>query len=451
MKNKLLLLASAFAITFGQLTMVSCGNNDSPSSSESKEDEKDNEKDEGEGSGLTPLEQKQYLEKTGLELVNHLQAEEIQNLSDIGVYFMEHYVYSRQYDTDALDDHITDVVKNLTTSIGDERSGHYLYHLYKVIYSATAFNGHYNAGATGWEYTPAEDLRITFKGNANKDYIVKISTSGEAGTVYITDYKYNYGYYQDEAYRDYIYLTLPKHAEVTFTENGKTLVNILLNASISGLINDKVDLASSRVDVNGTINFNNYEIQIDKATAQSGNESEIKMQMNHVGEMLISSQIKATATIHGNHTMIDKDTDIADWENQSAKSISVSLNILNKVQLRGSLKDAVKLAMKLEKANANYTNELDFKAYINDANDLMDIGIYYDNENEHQASVKLMAFSEKSPYSGRVYWEAVPVVSFADGSTYSIEVFFDESDFRDLIHAAEALVDDYEREASKLD
>ena len=74
------------------------------------------------------------------------------------------------------------------------------------------------------------------------------------------------------------------------------------------------------------------------------------------------------------------------------------------------------------------------------ANDLLDLGVYYDGGSLEQARVKLEVFEDK----GKGRWECEPVIYFADGSSYTtFEAFFNEVDFADVVDAANNLVDGF--------
>jgi hypothetical protein len=74
----------------------------------------------------------------------------------------------------------------------------------------------------------------------------------------------------------------------------------------------------------------------------------------------------------------------------------------------------------------------------------MDINLFYDGGSLVQAYVELESFRDED-WDGDYYWEAEPVICFHDGSSYStIETFFNEYDFDDVIDAFEKLLEDYE-------
>ena len=82
---------------------------------------------------------------------------------------------------------------------------------------------------------------------------------------------------------------------------------------------------------------------------------------------------------------------------------------------------------------------------MNQANELMNINLFYDGSSTTQAYVKLEPFREEGWYDDEFWWEAEPVIYFYDGSSYStFETFFNEYDFDNVIDAFEELIEDYE-------
>lgn len=116
---------------------------------------------------------------------------------------------------------------------------------------------------------------------------------------------------------------------------------------------------------------------------------------------------------------------------------------MGKVQIQGRLSDVVKFADYLETAYDYEENERMFKSYINQANALGSIYLYYNNTEVKQADVIMEAFVDGT-WNGSTYWIAEPVLKFYDGSSYStFEAFFNDVDFKTTIRVFENLIDDY--------
>jgi hypothetical protein len=136
--------------------------------------------------------------------------------------------------------------------------------------------------------------------------------------------------------------------------------------------------------------------------------------------------------------------DIDDYniDDVNAKDAFVKLDILGKVQMQGKLKDVRKYVDYLEKADENDGNESQYRSYINQANSLTDVNLYYNNTTTKQATIKLEPFKEEGWYNN--YWTVEPIIIFGDNSSYStFEAFFNDTDFRRTIDAFKSLANAY--------
>jgi hypothetical protein len=116
---------------------------------------------------------------------------------------------------------------------------------------------------------------------------------------------------------------------------------------------------------------------------------------------------------------------------------------LGKVQVQGTCSDVKKFAEYIKKADDAEYEESNFKSYINQANGLMDLNVFYDNNAVKQATIKLEPF-QKTKYDGRVKWTSEPVMVFYDGSSYStFSAFFNESDFKAVVDDFKKLLEKY--------
>ena len=113
------------------------------------------------------------------------------------------------------------------------------------------------------------------------------------------------------------------------------------------------------------------------------------------------------------------------------------LDVLGKVQLKGTVKDIRQLIKDGEQADDDEENESKFKQDLNNINSHLDINLYYDGGSKAQGTFVL------EPMEDYGEWYMDPAISFPDGSVYSIENFFNKDDFKDLIETAEKLMEDF--------
>ena len=168
--------------------------------------------------------------------------------------------------------------------------------------------------------------------------------------------------------------------------------------------------------------------------------------MSKAGTMLVS--VSVASDLSGipscNVEAFSRDDFNIDTDNINGKNALVKIDIMGKLQLQGTLTDVRKFAEYIEKASDNEYDENSFKQWMNSANALANINLFYDNSSVKQASVRFDAFSE-TEWGGNKYWEMEPVLVFFDGSSNSMfDVFFNDTDFKNTINAFEALIEKYE-------
>jgi hypothetical protein len=144
---------------------------------------------------------------------------------------------------------------------------------------------------------------------------------------------------------------------------------------------------------------------------------------------------------------IDSDT----WRNTEGNAL-VKIDILGKVQIQGKATKIHAIVDKLEAARKNRESESDFKSNIKDANDYLDLGLYFNNKSLKQAIAYLEPFEKTGyrysygSYQPYKYWEWDMVIKFGDESSYSTMAnYFSRSNFRSVYGDVEALIDSYSK------
>jgi hypothetical protein len=155
--------------------------------------------------------------------------------------------------------------------------------------------------------------------------------------------------------------------------------------------------------------------------------------------MTLSSKVENIPS----YNITDGDIDSDQFEDSNAKDAYAKFDILGRLQFAGKIADVRRFAKYLNSADENDDNETNYRSYINQANALMDVNMYFDNTSTKQATVKLEPFQEDDWYGYR-YWESEPVIYFQDGTPYStFEAFFDADDFGNSVNAFEKLIERY--------
>lgn len=390
---------------------------------------------------LSPTEQKEYLEVAGIEFLDYVKAADFQNIVDLTEYVEENYI--DEYDADEVENWydacLRDITEVIGTSTEEDSWTIYEYTDYSRLYAVSNFTGHFVAKNGYWDYTSANDLQFTFNDKDGKSCTVKVVASGKTKTVYVGDEEdwddYEYDYSIDK-YIEYIdryenRIAVPEKITLTLTQGSKKAIELVLTTDLNTVDGENFNLEKDRYNVSATLDVNGYKLTLDKVAYNAQSNASINMNLKKDGKVLL----KMSASVDGK---------LNDEEITSAKNARLEFDLLDKVKIAGDCSDVIKFNEKLEKAEDYCDDEGRFKSYLNDANGLLNLNVYYGGTDVVQAYVELESFYEES-YWGDNEWDYEPVICFKDGSKYStFEVFFDEDDFKSIIKSFERLVEDFE-------
>lgn len=320
---------------------------------------------------------------------------------------------------------------------------------------ASNFTGQFTASNNGWTYSKSNNLEFVFTDQYGKECILKLQTSGDIKKVYAgnieewKDYKWeenstSNGYtYTSNDYYDYTACTIgvPENIVVTLTQNSKEVIKTTVKTDLSSITGEHFDIAKSNVTVSALVEINNgYKVNVSQAAYTGNTKGSVSTIISKNGTNLVTIGVSADVNnlpsvnidAFSSH---DFDEDKYNWDDVSGKNAFVKLDICGRVQIQGTISDVVKYADYLDDASDNDTNERNFKSYINQANSLSDVNLFYDGKSERQANIILEPFIDET-WNGTTYWIAEPVIYFFDGSSYSsFEAFFNDTDFKATIDA----------------
>lgn len=439
MKKKWYLLL-ALTLVLGVPTMLSSCGDDEPDSIE-KPNNPDTPNTPGDNNqGETKLDsesQKLKLQATAQEFMKEVPADEMRNLSQLADYVNDAYIDNRNFSNDV----VTDWFEKLIDSNLSLDAKYWSEEYYKRIIELSQFKGKFVAGKGGWTKSNADDLQFEFKDQNGITCVFTLKTSGKTAKVYVGetwgDCYYeevdgSYGKWVDVIEKNYVYV--PEHITTTLLQGGNTLVSAEVNIDHSQFSGPEYDLSKDAVSTNAKVKINNYVWVVDRA-AHNGKEGSayVKGSMSKAGKTLVSFEASAADTkLNENGELL---------QGGAAK---VSVNILDEVQIKGTCSNVKTFADYLDKADQFVENESQFKSYVNQANSLLNLGIYFNGGSMRQAKVQLECFEDG--YAYEKYWTYEPVLVFDDNSTYStFTAFFNEISFREVINSFEDLVRSYEK------
>src|SRR5574344_192843 len=406
-------------------------------------------------------EQKAFLDEVGREFNTHVQTSEISKVSDIVSFVKNNLTDDAGYDTKEIEDRLEDCLDAISTEKLDVYTvpyewGKSVYSSYKKLYRAANFTGRFIAGQNGWDYSTAGNLQFEFRDASGRDCVLKLETSGDMGTAYILtdedwdyyeyDYENGYYYYTDYINENKIYLQIPENIVVTLTQSGNTLIKVDLQTNISRLLNQTFDLMRTSLDVKIDITIQNLRFNFEQLAYDANSSANLSFKMYHSGTAIFAASAKIDANFSGEGHYDDEDN--FDVEIEEAKNAQISVNVLGKVQIKGNVNDVEKLSNFLDRADENEDNGNNFNSYISQAEELVDLNLYYNGGTTPQAKYGFEPREESGYYYS--YWVYDSVLRFGDGTSYStFEAFFNDIDFKLLIKSLENLMDNYESEADK--
>lgn len=462
MMKYLKLCLAALALSFVSVGFVACGDDDpspeqkvDPTDPDNPVDPVTPDKDEAK----TQAEQKEYLQKVAHEFMDLTPASDFRELSSFGKYIRDTYL--EDYDWDNVGDWAADIIETATNSLGTTdrvNVSNYrtnVYENYKAILIASNFYSHFTAQRGEWVRSDASDLQFLFKDQNGKQCVLKVETSGNTKDLYAfnvydrkgEDYTNNtYIRYYD---RTKCIIRVPENINVTLTQGGSQVVKIAVKINLNSITNEEFDFSKDNLNVSVSVELNNgYKLNFSNIAYQGNSKFSVQFELTKNGTSLIS--MSAASDLSGIPSVnvgafSEKEFDMNDYytDDATAKNAVVKVDVLGKLQVQGTCSDVRKFADCIEKTEKYEYDESNFKSYVNQANGLLDLNVFYDNSAVKQATVKLEPF-QKTKYDGRTKWKMEPVMVFYDGSSYStFSAFFNEDDFKSVIDDFEKLIEKY--------
>ena len=456
-------LSWAAVLLSGLLCLNSCG---------------DDNDDGGSGDGsspdsvlpLSPAEQKAYMETVAREFMDLTPASDFKDITTLGRYVTDSYFDG--YDWSEAEKWGKDIIDGLKQYVGilpDEvtdiyNGSYYNYYYiskitgYKAVVQASNFKGHFTATNGRWVLSKADDLQFIFNDKYGDKCVLKLETSGSVKKVYLlnTDEWINYDsetvgndYYSYDFYnRTQWTIGVPEKVVLTLTQGGREVVKTTVNIDLGSISNEEFDLSKNSLNVSTLVEFKNgYTINVSQVSYTANSKVSVQSTMSKNGKdlvvMALASDLSGIPSCNVSaFTKSDFDIDDYDTDKTNGKNAFVKLDILGKIQIQGTISDIRKYADYLEQADENDEKESNFKSYLNQANALTNINMFYDGNIVRQASVTLEPFEKKE--WGYSYWTTEPVLVFYDGSSYStFEAFFNDSDFKTTIEAFKTFANKY--------
>lgn len=379
---------------------------------------------------LTVQEQKQQMEKTAREFMNKVSANEFQNIAD-----MTSNITNSDDDDDAVNDWFEACVKSceLAGSTDDNL---------KYMYAAANFKGKFELSNGTWKHVgDADNLQFSFNDKNGKSCTLTAEASGKTTQVHNSafddedeEYYYDYDYakYRSNITRYEISYAIPEKIHVTLTQAGSTVADVTINTTVN-IASGDFDYTRDNAQVSVIANINDYNFSVSKIAFNAGEEASATVAITKNGEELLACSASATGKLYSAESGKDP----------IGKNGEFVLRVLGgKVRAEGTISDISAFADDLSEAIDNDDNESRFKSYIDKANSLINVNLYFDDSKNSSAKMELYPTVEEV-YEGITYWEYEPCVKFDDGTRYSFMEYFDENTYSGVIDQFNTLIDNF--------
>lgn len=452
-KHFIYLLVASMTLAGTSTLFTSCGDDDPTPEAPSTPDDPGNTPTPSNPEGnkkLNSVEQKQKLESIAKAFMGEVKANNFTQLTDLANYCYDHYIDNDDFDNDVVTTWFNDalnassslVKSNITTEKGSWYTSVYNYKYYNRVILLANFTGKFTAQKQSWKKEKADNLQFNFTDQDGKACNITVTSLGNTKKAHITDSEDWDSDYDDanNIYNQYIdeykeYLMVPEQIVITLTQGGVKQVETIVNIDHSAFTGPEVDLSKDGLVTNATVKIANFTWCVQRAEYSAKNH-----------KASVSGYMKKGDTTLFTFAADANGVDATNESLNNAGAASVNFDLLGQMQIKGTCSNVKAYSDLINKADDNDKNETLFKSYINQANELLDVNVFYDKGSVRQANMKLMAFEEKNPWNSAYnYWYAEPVINFDDGTSYStFNAYFNESDFRSVIDLFNSLIEGYE-------
>ena len=385
---------------------------------------------------------KEFLEETGKEFVGLFTAEQVAPYTSI-------INAVKDSNTDEVGDEIDDIIDGLAQHTGTTPD------VYKYAIRAAVFKGRYVLQGSVWKKFDGNSLVAEFLDDRGRQCVLTVTTSGDTKKVIVYEeenyrwgYNNNTGTYEKYLDEQNIYeAELPSKIECVLTQDGSQLVSIIVNLDLSNLTaGQKVNLSRNSLSFDCMADFAGVAKITTNASYVAQGTSSVNFVVEKDGRQILKGEATSQSNLSGAPEEID------DEQLKNITNTNLYLDILGKVQIKGTCSNISSLIDALDNANEydNRYNEQDVRQYVSQANELLQANVYYNrNLNTVRANL-LFDVDPKESYrwdynTGTSYqtYKYIPTTSikFADSSTYFITNYFTEDAFRSLVDMFNDLTD----------
>lgn len=440
---------------------------------------------------LQPDEQKAKLEQVAVKMLEMTPAEDAEEFLKLADTFFSEYMYNEDYDMEELFCFFEEAGEDMYTE--EERD--YFNTAKNQYISESSSNmlivlsnkkGEFSFGKESVEQVDSTyaglKLNIPMDG---KDYVAEIKVSGKTTEATFLDYyydSYESSGYWDEMRQEWVEkeitriydhksqctIEVPEKIEVGLYEGGKPVATITMDIQ-KNFTDKKIVLTVDNFNVKTKVTLDNgYEIVMDEVKYNgASSEASASMIIKVDAVSLVSAKASCDLQLEEKEIKYEYSNGYSIYNNlivKKSKNINIAVDLLGMVQFKGKCTDGKAVSEEIDAyydALRNYDDQTgNYKSpdeaaglrHLNNINAKLDLGVYYDGGSNKQAKLEF----EMSKESGwdmngdglvnaqDVCYDIIPVIVFNDGSRYTVEDYFTEEAFENLLDSVENYGEGYD-------
>lgn len=401
----------------------------------------------------TPVEQKQYMEKTAVELKDALnpadQADFVEFCRDFANEFSAFNAPVRKTTTG----YVNLGIKHMGQAVAKGNALGITRAMMEFSYSFSDITGIYEPDFNREEWVRTGDsdkveFRFTVNGQA-----CSLVVEGTGGTWSAQAQGYEYDEYEDEDIPALYKITVPRNVKVTLTEGSEVLAHgtVVSNYDQKGhKANADVDATVANINVKATADITDSRAIAHARITVGGKEiADVNGQLN--GHDLCNYERLLNIWLaYDDQGDYDYDPEDESWITNPKNihslfsNATANTNILRRMFVAGRCDQMARLAFTFsnwydyEEDKAAAHKQLDF------INGHINASFYLGGSKEPTGDIVWMLYKDSEDYYDYEYWYPEPVLKFnADGTTYRFSEYFNENDFSSTIDVFVGIADLY--------
>lgn len=354
------------------------------------------------GKDLTPDQQKVKIEETANTLMDLMDKEGWETEYN-KVNSVVDALGQKEIDATDISTYLSGIISAWTSMRGEDPQTVAI-----TVAHLTDIKGHFTENAEGkFDFTEADDLAITVFDGTNPITVSFLAKNESKTPAHFADSD------------DDVTIFIPGSASISVALNNEVMGLLELRFSPKDMNGDGYITEADVINLSYTLKVGAYTFDLSQADYATDHAS-AKASISKGKQLIIGAEVAA------NYQYEETETGL----NVKSASANAMVDLAGKMQMRFVVPDAVKLeevSDKLTQAEAE-ENHGAFKAALEELEKLYGIGVYYDGKNTLQATIGF----EQVLADDANYWDVIPVIRFADGTSYAAEEYFTQERFGDL-------------------